>query len=102
MKTAHDYLRDVLGSEPTNFLSYADGVKAVQAALEDAGTVRQQVAQGIADYFGDVLPLPPLPELPADAPPIRLGEDFFKLTSAETCRTCGKPSRTCTCEQPPF
>jgi hypothetical protein len=33
MKTAHDYLRAIIGPEPTNILSYADAVKAVQAVI---------------------------------------------------------------------
>jgi hypothetical protein len=34
MKTAHDYLRPIIGPEPTNIISYADAVKAVQAVID--------------------------------------------------------------------
>jgi len=34
MKNAHDYLRAIIGPEPTNFLSYAEALKAVQAVID--------------------------------------------------------------------
>jgi hypothetical protein len=99
MKTAKEYLYAVMGCEPVNSrMDYVDALEAVQAAIDDAASVRQQVAQGIADYFGDIMPLPPLAELPADAAPIRLGEAFFQR---QPCYRCGKRG-ACGCEQPPF
>lgn len=85
MKTAKEYILAAFGYEPTDWMHYANTLAAVQAALDDASSVRQQVAQGIADYFGDILPLPSLPELPADMPRIRLG----------CCRKCGEARQQC-------
>jgi len=86
MKTAKEYLYAVMGCEPVHSrMDYNDALEAVQAAIDDAASVRQQVAQGIADYFGDIMPLPELPALPADAPRIRLG----------CCRKCGEARQQC-------
>jgi hypothetical protein len=34
MKTAKDYLLPFVGAEPTNFITYADAMKAVQAVID--------------------------------------------------------------------
>ncbi len=112
MKTAKEYLYAVMGCEPVNSrIDYTDALEAVQAALDDAASVRQQVAQGIADYFGDIMPLPPLPELPVDAPPIRLGQKPAPQVNVfpPACPRCTQRLDQCLCPQmfpneplPPF
>jgi hypothetical protein len=97
MKTAEQYLFDVMGCDPVGSrIDYRDALEAVQAAIDAAGTIREQVRQGLADYFEDVLPLPPLPP---NTPPIRLGQTIL---NALPCARCGRPSGTCQCDQAPF
>jgi hypothetical protein len=120
MKTAKEYLREAIGYElNSSHMTYVDALAAVQAAIEDAGSVRDQVRQGLADYFDEVLPLPPLPPLPADTPPIRLGacqkcgEARRECGQSEcprplsnvfppACPRCLQRGADCLCEQPPF
>lgn len=102
MKTATEYLYAVMGCEPVNSrIDYTDALEAVQAALDDAATIRAQVRQGLADYFDDILPLPPLPEPPARAP-IRLGQPAQRNVFPPACSRCGQRGAECLCEQPPF
>jgi hypothetical protein len=97
MKTAKQYLFDVMGCEPVmSRIDYADALEAVQAALDDAGSVREQAQQALTDYFNTVLPEPAPQVLPLDTPPIRLSE---RLRQAG-CFRCGQ--QHCDCEQPPF
>ncbi|MGI4736097.1 MAG: hypothetical protein ACRYG7_13050 [Janthinobacterium lividum] len=84
MKTAEEYLRAAIGYElRSSRMTYVDALEAVQAAIDDADSVREQVRQALTDYFDNVLP-DPLP-LPEAAPPIRLG----------ACRKCGEWRRDC-------
>jgi hypothetical protein len=99
MKTAKEYLYTVMGCEPVNSrIDYVDALEAVQAAIDDAGSVRQQVREALAEYFEPLLP-DPTPQ-PITAPPIRSGERTF--FESLPCSRCGMPARTCGCEQPPF
>jgi hypothetical protein len=99
MKTAQEYLRAAIGYDLNgSHMTYVDALEAVQAAIDDASSVREQVRQALTDYFDTVLPEPAPPVLPVNMPPIRLGERFFQFPP---CHRCG--SRThCGCEQPPF
>jgi hypothetical protein len=97
MKTAKQYIIDVMGYETTSSrIDMADAEAAVQAAIDEAGSVREQVRQALTDYFDSVLPEPAPPVLPDSSPPIRLGERLYQAG----CLRCGK--QYCNCEQPPF
>jgi hypothetical protein len=97
MKTAQEYLRTAIGYDLNgSHMTYADALEAVQAAIDDAGSVREQVRQALTDYFDSVLPEPAPPVLLDSSPPIRLGERLRQTG----CWRCGQ--QYCNCEQPPF
>lgn len=104
MKTAEQYLRDAMGYERTGtFINYMDALEAIQAAIDDAGSVREQVRQALTDYFDTVLPEPAPPVLPANTPPIRLGQAREQVNVyPPACGRCGQRGADCLCEQPPF
>jgi hypothetical protein len=79
MKTAQEFLRDVLGSEPANFLTYADALKAVQAAI---------------DHYD---PLPGKLELVYRVPDAPRPNVF-----PPACPRCLQRGADCLCEQAPF
>jgi hypothetical protein len=103
MKTAEQYLRDAIGYERTGtFINYQDALEAVQAVIDDAGSVRQQVREALAEYFE-----PLLPELPALAP-VRPAPTPIANVFPPACPRCLQRGAECLCppmfprEEPPF
>ena len=85
MKTTHDFLRQVLGPEPTNVLSYADAVKVVQAVIDhyDPLPGKLELAYRVVE--------PPLPRVFPPACP--------QCTQRPDQCICPRPPRP---EEPPF
>lgn len=118
MKTAKEYLYAVMGCEPVNSrMDYTDALEAVQAALNDAATIREQVRQGIVDCFGGIMPFELPPESPAATPPIQMGQPLAQPNVfPPACPRCLQRGAECLCwlpsarlvptnpneEQPPF
>ena len=80
MKTAPEYLRAIIGPEPTNFITYADAVKAVQAVI---------------DHYEPVPGLELVYRVKDQPPP-------SARVFPPACPRCLQRGAECLCEQPPF